>query len=198
MFFLTGTAFHFFFPYILQGFTDSLLQKVCWLPACSRLAPPVALLSPPVLSHVCGSQSHLQKVTVTEAVSLEVGSLLSPGMLRALCWDPSVALGIETSKTESGNMVEMLSIFMGNTPSWADLRIPIWKHPERPKGEPARMWSSVWLGLACGGPALGGIQCSSSLLGWPQASYTPSPALRHQSHLFLKQKQPSEQKEGSQ
>lgn len=54
---------------------------------------------------MCGSQSHLQKVIVPEAMSLEVGSLLSPGILRALCWDPSVALGIETSKTESDNRV---------------------------------------------------------------------------------------------
>lgn len=49
------------------------------------------------------------------------------------------------------------------------------------------------------GACCGGVQ-SSSLLAWPgkrpHASHTPSPALRHQSHLFLKQKQPSEQKGG--
>lgn len=57
------------FPTSFKASQDSLLQKVRRLLACSRLAPSVALLSPSVLSHMCGSQSHLQKVTVTEAMN---------------------------------------------------------------------------------------------------------------------------------
>lgn len=54
-------------PFSLTGFTsfcsifktshDSLLQEACWLLACSRLAPTVVLLSPPVLNQLFVSQT---------------------------------------------------------------------------------------------------------------------------------------------
>jgi hypothetical protein len=134
LFFLTG--FHFFL-YILQGFARQSTAEGALAPGLQQTGSSCGLAeSSCLLPHVWQPESSAESHCYRGNDSPEVGSLLSPGTLRALCRDPCVALGRETSNTESGTGVEMLHIFLGNTPSWAD---SIWKHPERPKGEQTRI-----------------------------------------------------------